>query len=119
MSLLDLALRALPPQTVQHRAFVSRAENGVGDTVTTYAAPVSIQGSIQPVDSRLYQELGLNLARNYSILWTSANVRSTARDIDGDLVLFNGLTWLCESDRDWHGAQGFRKILCVEVPPHA
>ena len=116
-NLLSTALRVIKPQTLQLRAFVSRAENAAGDTVPVFAAPVEIQGSMQPVERKLYQQLGLNLSKNYSTLYVFGNVQPTARDRDGDLVLFDGLTWQCESDRNWSAVGEYRKTLCVEVPP--
>lgn len=115
-NLLSIAARVIAMQTLQHRAFVSRAENAAGDTVSTFAAPVDIQGSVQPINKRLYQELGLNLTKNYVMLYTSANVSPTTRDREGDLVSFNGKTWQCESDQNWAGVDGFTKMLCVETP---
>lgn len=115
-NLLGMALRAIQPQTLQWRAFVSRTENSAGDTVATFAAPVDVQGSMQPVDKKLYQMLGLNLAKNYSTLYIFGPIKPTARDRDGDLILFGGTTWQCESDRDWSAVGEYRKILCVEVP---
>lgn len=115
-NLLSMAARVIAMQTLQHRAFVSRAENAAGDTVSTFAAPVAIQGSVQPINKRLYQELGLNLTKNYVMLYTSANVSPTTRDREGDLVSFNGKTWQCESDQSWACIDGFTKMLCVETP---
>jgi len=115
-NLLSIAARVIAMQTLQHRAFVSRTENAAGDTVSTFAAPVDIQGSVQPINKRLYQELGLNLTKNYVMLYTSANVSPTTRDREGDLVSFNGKTWQCESDENWAKFDGFTKMLCVEVP---
>lgn len=117
-NLLGMALRHIQPQTLQLRAFVSRTENTAGDTVATFAAPVDIQGSMQPVDKKLYQELGLNLSKNYSTLWVFGTVQPTARDRDGDLVMFDGKTWQCESDRNWSGVGEYRRVLCVEVPTY-
>lgn len=115
-NLLNMAARVIKMQTLQHRAFVSRAENTVGDTVSTFAAAVPIQGSIQPLNTKLYQELGLNLAKNYRMLYTSAKVSATTRDREGDLILFDGKTWQCQSDQSWAAVDGFTKMLCVEVP---
>lgn len=117
-NLLGMALRVIRPQTMQMRAFLSRQENDAGDTIPVFAAPVNIQGSMQPVDKKLYQELGLNLSKNYSTLYVFGNVQPTARDRNGDLVLFGGSTWQCESDRNWSGVGEYRKILTVEVPPY-
>lgn len=118
-NLLGLALRVIRPQTLQLRSFVSREDNIAGDTVSVFAAPVDIQGSLQPVDSKLYQELGLDLAKNYSTLWVFGDVHPVARDRDGDLIIHpsGGPTWQCESDMDWSSVGEYRKILCVEVPP--
>ena len=115
-NLLSIAARVISMQTLQHRAFVSRAENAAGDTVTTFAAPVDIQGSVQPINKRLYQELGLNLTKNYVMLYTSAAISPTSRDREGDLVSFGGKTWQCESDQSWAAIDGFTKMLCVETP---
>lgn len=115
-NLLNMAARVIRFETLGHRAFASRTPNTVGDFVTTFAASVNIQGSVQPVNKKLYQLLGLNLAKNYVMLYTSANVTPTGRDREGDLVTFGGVTWQAESDQNWRSVDGFKKILCVEVP---
>lgn len=115
-NVLSMAARVLRLDTLQHRAFVSRTPNDAGDYENTYAAAVDIKGSLQPVDKKLYQELGLDLAKNYATLYTSADVKSTQRDQNGDVILGLGATWLCESDRDWRAVDGWRKTLCVEIP---
>ncbi len=116
VNLLNFAARVLQYQTLGHQAFVSRTINAAGDFVGTFASSVSIVGSMQPVSKKLYQELGLNLAKNYSFLYTSATVQPLARDREGDLVTFAGKTWQCESDTNWSAVDGYRKLLCVEVP---
>lgn len=115
-NLLRLAMGPIRRQTLQHRAFTGRTINSVGDYVSTFAAPVDITGSMQPVNRALYQQLGLNLAKNYSMLYTEANVMPTERDREGDYVDFGGRVWQCESDQDWRAVDGWRKFLCVEVP---
>lgn len=117
INILSMALSAIPAQTPQLRIFVTRTENTAGDTIATFAAAIDIQGSMQPVDKKLYQQLGLNLAKNYSILFVTGNIQPTARDRDGDIILFGGSTWQCESDRNWSTVGEYRKILCVEIPP--
>lgn len=115
-NLLSIAARVIRMETLQHRAFVSRALNAAGDYESTFAAPVDIQGSFQAVNVKLYQQLGLNLAKNYGMLYTSANVQATTRDREGDRITFGGKTWQCESDQNWQAMDGFKKMLCIEVP---
>lgn len=114
-NVLSIALRALKPQEMQHAAFTGRTINATGDFVSTYAAPVTISGSMQAVNKALYSKLGLNFARNYAILYTSVDVKPTATDRAGDKIIWSGKTWLCESDHDWRSADGWRKLLCVEI----
>ena len=115
-NLLSIASRVIRFETVGHRAFVSRDVNGAGDFVSVFATSVDIQASMQPVNKKLYQELGLNLAKNYITCYTSANMNPTGRDREGDLLTFAGKTWQCESDQNWSAVDGFKKMLCVEVP---
>ena len=115
-NILNMALRLVAPQTLEHEVFTSRAENIYGDTVSVFAAPVAITGSFQPVSKDAYQELGLNLAKNYSTLYTPADVKTTTRDVEGDRIIFGGKKWMCESDQDWYGVDGWHRILCVEIP---
>lgn len=115
-NLLSVALRVIQPQTLGHRAFTSRAANAAGDFVSVFAASVDIEGSMQAVNKRLYRELGLNLAKNYSTLYTQATVTPTSRDREGDLLTYGGKTWQAESDMNWSVQDGWRKVLCVEIP---
>jgi len=115
-NLLSMALRIIAPQGLMHKAFVSRTENAAGDTVSTYAEPVPIQGSMQAMNMATYQELGLNIAKNYSTLYTTINVKPTNRDREGDLVIYDNKTWLCESDMHWQAQDGWCMLLCVEIP---
>lgn len=117
-NLLSMASRVIRFETIGHRAFVSRAVNAAGDFVSVFADPVDIQGSMQPLNKKLYQELGLNLSKNYIMLYTSAAVSPPVRDREGDLLTFGGKTWQCESDQSWASVDGFTKMLCVEVPSY-
>ena len=115
-NLVSIALRVIKPQVLQWQAFVSRTTNSAGDWVSTYATAVPIEGSFQAVNKALYQQLGLNIAKNYSILYTLADVQATHRDREGDLLTVAGRVWQAESDMDWRDADGWRKLLCVEIP---
>lgn len=115
-NLLSLAMGPLARQELQHCAFVSRAVDGAGEYVSTFADPVTITGSFQAINRATYQLLGLNLQKAYANLYTSADVRTLGRDREGDLLTYLGETWQAESDQDWRGVDGWRKILCVRVP---
>jgi hypothetical protein len=115
-NLLARAMGPIARQTLQHRAFVSRSTNAAGDYVSVFADPVAITGSFQAINRATYQLLGLNLQKSYANLYTQAAVRTLERDREGDLLTFAGKTWQAESDQDWSAVDGWRKILCVQVP---
>lgn len=115
-NLLGMASRVIRFETIGHQAFASRCANSVGDFVSTFEPSVEIQGSIHPLEKKLYQMMGLNLSKNYVMLYTSASVSPAGRDREGDLITFGGKTWQCESDQNWASVDGFTKMLCVEVP---
>jgi hypothetical protein len=115
-NLLRMAMGPIARQALTWRAWVSRSANAAGDYVNVFADPVPITGSMQPVKADLYVALGLNLEKNYSFLWTEAAVMPLDRDRPGDVVLYDGKSWQVTGDRNWAPADGWRKLLCVEVP---
>lgn len=115
-NLLSIAARVIQFQTLGWRAFVSRSVNSTGDQISLFALSVDIQASFQPVDKKLYQDLGLNFSKNYAKVYTSAPVLPTTRDREGDKLTFGGRTWQCESDQNWSVVDGFTKMLVVEIP---
>lgn len=115
-NLLNLAMGPIRRQAPQWRAWVSRGEAPDGTYVSIYADPLGIDGSMQPVNRDQYQALGLNFEKNYSRLWTTFPVMPMDRDRRGDILLWNGKTWECQSDMDWSGTDGWKRMLCVEVP---
>jgi len=115
-NLLSVAMRVISPQAMQWRAFTGRTKNVRASYVDGYAPAVDVFGSAQPVARVLYQQLGLDLSKNYWTLWVQPDIRVLDRDTTGDLVLYDGRTLKCESDTNWRAADGWRKILAIEVP---
>lgn len=116
-NILAQALTVIAKQTVSYYAFVSRAPNANYLDVTTYADPVPLQGSWQPVKRELYERLGLDLQKNYSRFYVSANVIDVTRDVSGDQIHFQGRVWQCESVNPWYGVDGWVGVLVIDVGP--
>ena len=114
-NLLALASRVIQQQAVSWQAFVARTRNSTGQYVNTYAAPVVIQGSFQPIDKKAYQQLGLDLAKNYATLYTPQVIRTVERDGSGDLLTYNGKLYQGTSSIDWTGQDGWGAYIVVEV----
>jgi hypothetical protein len=115
-NLLRMALTAIAPQTVEYYAYTSRTLNAVGMYVTTFAEPVDVQGSFQPVPRALYQQLGLDFTKNYAMFYATQQLGDVTRDRTGDQLAFNGKRWQIEAANDWHAVDGWNGVLCIEVP---
>lgn len=115
-NILQAALQVIARSSFCYYAFESRTPNAVGQDVTTYAAPVTLQGSVQPVPRSLYQQYGLDFQRNYVNVYVSQTVLDVTRDVSGDQILFNGRTYQCVSVTPWSAIDGWSAVLCVQVP---
>jgi hypothetical protein len=114
-NLLNMALQIIARQTIAYYQYASRTLNAVGQDVTTYASPVNITGSWQPVPRKLYIEYGLDLQKDYFTFYTSNNLLDITRDVSGDQIAFRGRRYQVESDNDWFQLDGWKGVLCVDL----
>jgi hypothetical protein len=113
--LLAMALTMIAQQYLTYYQARSRVLNDLGQYVTTFAAPIPMYGSWQPVPRQLYMQYGLDLQKDYYTFYTSNNVLDLARDITADQVAFNGQLFQVESNNDWYALDGWKGILCVHI----
>ncbi len=64
-NILTTALSIIAKQSFSYYQFQSRTPNAIGQDVATYAEPITLTGSVQPVPRTLYQDYGLDFQRNY------------------------------------------------------
>jgi len=117
INLLRLASSVIKFQTVQHFKFLSRTADARGTFVPSYADPVNIKGSLQPVPLRMFTALGLDFNKEYVILYTSTDVVTVGRDGSGDRLSYNGKNYVCEDRTDWNAQDGWNGVIAVYVPP--
>lgn len=119
-NLLAMALRVIAAQSFTYNAFLSRALTSVGQYVATYKAPITVQGSVQPVPRELYTQYGLDFQRNYVIFYAPINTLDIKRDVSGDQIIFGCSSYQCVSITNWFRQDGWDGVLAVEVvPPNA
>jgi len=116
-NILNQALSVIGSRSVLWSAYQSRAQNARGMWASTYAAPVPLAGSWQPVSAKRAKERGLDAAKNHHTLWVSAPIEMVRRMASPDRVIVDGATHEIISITDWHGQNGWREATCVEVSP--
>ncbi len=114
-NLLGMALRVIARQSFDYYAFIARVKNSAGLFVPDYASPVTLTGSVQPVPRVLYQNLGLDLQRNYLTFYVEKDILDLRRDVSGDKFVFAGLTYQCESITNWFPMDGWVPVLAVQI----
>jgi hypothetical protein len=114
-NLLAQALTVITPQFVTYTAYVSRVVNTVGQWVNTYAIPVTIKGSFQPLPKGLYQAYGLDLQKTYFVFYTLNDLLDIHRDFSNDMIAYNGQTYQCESNTEWYAQDKWKGVLCCAL----
>lgn len=114
-NLLGMALRIIARQSFTYYAYMDRVKNAAGLLVPAYSSPVELTGSVQPVPRILYEQLGLDLQRNYLTFFVEKDILDIRRDVSGDKFVFNGLTFQCESITNWFPMDGWVPVLAVQV----
>jgi hypothetical protein len=114
-NLLIRALQLIASQTISYYRFISRSLNSVGQDITLYADPVTLYGSFQAVDRKLYDQYGLDLQKSYYTFYSSSNISDIGRDVSGDQLIFGGQRFQVESNNDWFKVDGWKGVLCVAI----
>src|SRR4051812_24231810 len=114
-NILNAALSVIAKQSMQYVAYTSRTVAANGDYVPAYAAPVSVLGQIQPVQRRLYEQMGLDFQKNYFNVYIPQNVVDVTRNAASDKFIYNGMTLTVESNQAWFQMDGWTQCLCVQT----
>jgi hypothetical protein len=115
-NLLNMALSVIGKQTFSYNAYTGRVIGANGMLIAAYAASVTVQGSVQPVPRRLFEQMGLDLQSNYSFFFVPQAVFDVGRDSSGDQFIYNNQTWQLLSRTPWSAVDGWDSVLCIEVP---
>lgn len=116
-NILEMALTVIGSTDVNYFAFLNRTTNTVGFDVTNYSIPILItSGSVQAVERKVYQNLGLDWAHQY-INWfvPELDVTDIARDSSGDVIETLGRRYQLVGREDWLGIDGWKKIIAIDI----
>ena len=114
-NILNAALTVIAATPVTYYVNTGRVTNEIGQDVASFAAPITVYGSLQAVPRDKYEYMGLDLQKNYVYFYTSKTVTDLQRDKSGDRFEYNGHLFQCESETDWHFIDGWCSVLCVNI----
>lgn len=116
-NLLNRALRLIPKQTVQWTQFQGVTTGANLLEVATFATPVPVVGSFQPVPRSMFEQLGLELNKDYAQFYTSTAFADLTRDTAGDQFAFGGDTYQVMSNTEWNSVNGWGSSMAVKITP--
>lgn len=115
-NLLGMAMGIIAPQKVEYFKFKSVITNAAGVDTTEYEPGVIVTiGSVQAVPRYRFENLGLDMARDYVTWFVSQKVNDLHRGNSGDYIAWNGRKWKIESVTDWVAQDGWSSAICVDI----
>lgn len=114
-NLLKQAMKAIKPTTVQYLRFNGRQQNAARQYINSYDPAAPLTASVQAIRREKYQELGLDLQKNYIKIWASASLIDLSRDYSGDKFIYGGKTYQLADQTDWLLQDGWCSALAVQI----
>lgn len=114
-NLLNRALRLIPPETFQHVRFNGDTLNDFGVSVPNYSEPITLKGSVQVPELVLYQQLGLELEKNYRIFYGAQLVQGNETQRQPDRFIYKSKTYEVVKNTPWFEYDGWCGVLAVEI----
>lgn len=119
LNLLPIAMAATSilgcNKTFQFYKYQGTAVDPMGRDVPQYAAPKPVTGSVQAVSNKMYEQLGLDLEKNYKIIYSPELIQSIAEEIQPDRLVYNNRTFEVVENKNWYETNGYTRVLAVEL----
>lgn len=95
--------------------WINTKVDSIGRDIPEFAPPKPTTGSIQAVSNKMYEQLGLDLNKNYKIVYSSELIQSIAEEIQPDRIVYNNRTFEVVENKNWYETNGYTKVLMVEL----
>jgi hypothetical protein len=114
-NLFKQAIRLIKPTNITYYKWLGRTLNPVKQWISAYADPIVIKASVQAVSRNVYQQLGLDLQKQYIKIFAPVDFFDLSRDTSGDKFVWNGHLYQLNSQTDWFIQDGWASCLAVDV----
>lgn len=113
--LLSLAMTVIPPEKVRLYKAGGMAVDEYGIERPEYAEAEEIKASVQAVDNQMYQTFGLDLQKNYKLVYASVKLAGINSQEVPDRIEYDGKLYEVVRETDWSTYNGWSGVLVVEV----
>lgn len=88
--------------------------NDIGYEVPAIKFQADYIGSVQAVSNKMYEQMGLDLNKNYKLVYCPELILSLAEKEITGRVIYNDRTWDIIENQNWWETNGFTKFIMVE-----
>ena len=114
-NLLNKAFSVIPQQPFTYYKFKSYTISDVGIKQNVYEEGIVYNGSIQAVDSKMYQQLGLDFSKKYIQIFSSLDIHNVDNEQETpDKIVWQNKEYLVVNCSDWYAQDGWTNIIAVE-----
>ena len=117
-NLLKKALKLIPGESYQYLKFRGEEVNSFGVSVPIYETAITItpqNGMVQSAENSLYQQMGLDLDKNYKIFYGAVSIKGNEAQEHPDRFIYKGETYETVKNTDWFYYDGWCGVLAVEI----
>ena len=119
LNLLPIAMNATSVlgcnQQFEFYQFQGSTLDDLGRDIPQYLDPINLKGSIQAVPNKMYEQLGLDLDKNYITVFCPQLIQSLAQNTQPDRIIWNNRTFEAIETKDWTNLNGYTKALFAEI----
>jgi len=114
--LLADAFTAIGTLICDYIPWKTRSLNDVGQWISLYGTASQVEISLQAVEREMYVEMGLDLQKNYVMIYANIDAENIDRNVTGDrFKLPDGKIYQIESLTSWFLMDGWMSALCIKV----
>lgn len=89
--------------------------NEIGIEIPKSTDTETYMGSIQPVPNKLYSQLGLDLTKNYKVIYCPTLLKSLAESIVTGKIKYNNAYYDIIENKNWWETNGYTKCVICEI----
>lgn len=119
LNLLPIAMKATNilgcNKQVLYYQYNGTKTDTMGRDIPDYLDPITLWASVQAVSNKTYQELGLDLNKNYKTIWAEHPLYSIAERKQPDRIIYDNLIFQLVENRKWSETNGYTRALIVQV----
>lgn len=119
LNLLPIAMRATNilgcNKNILYFQYNGTTTDAMGRDIPDYLDPITLGASVQAVSNKTYQELGLDLNKNYKTIWAEHPLFSIAERKQPDKIVYDNLIFQIVENRKWSETNGYTRALIVQI----